>query len=57
MKKAIAIVVLGLIISLGLVGCDSATDREKADCAWKAKNATTDAAAKLIYKTCVKEAS
>ena len=57
MKKVIAIIVLGLIISLGLVGCDSATDREKADCAWKAKNATTDAAAKLIYKTCVKEAS
>ena len=57
MKKLLGILVLGLMISLGLVGCDSATDREKADCAWKAKSATTDAAAKLIYKTCVKEAS
>ena len=45
------------MISFGLVGCDSATDQEKASCAWRAKEAKTDAAAKLIYKTCVKEAS
>jgi uncharacterized lipoprotein NlpE involved in copper resistance len=56
-KKAIVILFVGLMISFGLVGCDSATDQEKASCAWRAKEAKTDAAAKLIYKTCVKEAS
>jgi|ETNmetMinimDraft_11_1059920.scaffolds.fasta_scaffold68179_2 outer membrane lipoprotein SlyB len=57
MKKAIVILFVGLMISFGLVGCDSASDSAKAMCARQAKDAKTDAAAKLIYKTCVKKAS
>ena len=57
MKKLLAILVMGFMLNLNLTGCDSATDQEKARCAWRAKEAKTDAAAKLIYKTCVKKAS
>ena len=57
MKKLLGILVLGFLLSLNLTGCDSASDSAKAMCARQAKDAKTDAAAKLIYKTCVKKAS
>ena len=57
MKKVIVILFVGLMISLGLVGCDSASDQDKAYCARQAGKAVTDKAAKLIYKTCVKQRS
>ena len=58
MKKLLGIVVLGLLLG-ALTSCDYLDDRSKAKeyCGQSSTvlNANTDAAAKLAYKSCIKE--
>ena len=50
MKKLLGIVVLGLLLN----GCDSPDNSTKVVCSNEAAKAKTDAAAKLVYKNCIK---
>ena len=50
MKKLLGIVVLGLLLN----GCDGPDNSTKVVCSNEAAKAKTDAAAKLVYKNCIK---
>ena len=50
MKKLLGILVLGLLLN----GCDGPDNSTKVVCSNEAAKAKTDAAAKLVYKNCIK---